>query len=151
MKRSYKSLEMECNAALKSCAVIAKSLGIAGASQGEIIAQVHRLVGENAVLMAGVSNISHCCGTLYENQVMVSAMETIQGIIQEVIESSRTSITTQALNEFKAQGVEEFANSKRRQAVKMNIKGNKSVRNMANRVAYDAEAFAASMRWQHHG
>lgn len=54
----YETLKAERDSALNTCTLIADALGITGAVAGDTIARVQQLVGENAVMLKLLADIS---------------------------------------------------------------------------------------------
>ena len=62
----YETLKAERDAALNTCTLIAEALGITGAVEGETIARVKQLIGENAALRSGATYFSYGVDSGYE-------------------------------------------------------------------------------------
>ncbi|CNF20141.1 hypothetical protein [Yersinia intermedia] len=112
----YETLKDERDSALNTCSLIAEALGITGAVAGDTIARVQQLVGESAALKA-----ENCIQDFIISAVkdLVRESDGVTGwhrngdvatwdeVLPE-LSHSETPATTQALNEIKAQGVDEF-------------------------------------------
>ncbi|CNL10237.1 hypothetical protein [Yersinia frederiksenii] len=101
----YETLKAERDSALNTCSLIAEALGITGAVAGDTIAKVQQLVAENAALKNSYANY------LTEQNLQaapnVSPEAAFNHCVKWVDVMCPTPTTTQALNEIKAQGVEE--------------------------------------------
>lgn len=114
----YETLKSERDSALNTCSMIAEALGITGAVAGDTIAKVQQLVAESAALKA-----ENCIQDFIISAVkdLVRESDGVTGwhrngdvatwdeVLPE-LSHSETPATTQALNEIKAQGVEEYGN-----------------------------------------
>ncbi|HHH0171996.1 TPA: hypothetical protein ACPZI6_003966 [Yersinia enterocolitica] len=112
----YETLKSERDSALNTCSMIADALGITGAVAGDTIAKVKQLVAESAALKA-----ENCIQDFIISAVkdLVRESDGVTGwhrngdvatwdeVLPE-LSHSETPATTQALNEIKAQGVDEF-------------------------------------------
>ncbi|MDN0109418.1 hypothetical protein [Yersinia mollaretii] len=119
------------DSALNTCTLIAEALGITGAVAGDTIAKVQQLVAENAALKNSYANY------LTEQNLQaapnVSPEAAFNHCVKWVDVMCPTPTTTQALNEIKAQGVDEFAD---------NWQGKES----HSQISEMARRFAASLR-----
>ncbi|MCB5324487.1 hypothetical protein LH412_21080 [Yersinia intermedia] len=137
----YETLKSERDSALNTCSMIAEALGITGAVAGDTIAKVQQLVAESAALKA-----ENCIQDFIISAVkdLVRESDSVTGwhrngdvatwdeVLPE-LSHSETLATTQALNEIKAQGVEEFA-------------GNWQGKESHSQISEMARRFAASLR-----
>lgn len=137
----YETLKSERDSALNTCSMIADALGITGAVAGDTIAKVQQLVAESAALKA-----ENCIQDFIISAVkdLVRESDGVTGwhrngdvatwdeVLPE-LSHSETLATTQALNEIKAQGVEEFA-------------GNWQRKESHSQISEMARRFAASLR-----
>ncbi|CNH34230.1 hypothetical protein [Yersinia pekkanenii] len=112
----YETLKAERDSALNTCTLIAEALGITGAVAGDTIAKVQQLVAESAALRA-----ENCIQDFIISAVkdLVRESDGVTGwhrngdvatwdeVLPE-LSHSETPATTQALNEIKARGVDEF-------------------------------------------
>ncbi|CNL00761.1 Uncharacterised protein [Yersinia frederiksenii] len=112
----YETLKAERDSALNTCSLIAEALGITGAVAGDTIAKVKQLVAESAALKA-----ENCIQDFIISAVkdLVRESDGVTGwhrngdvatwdeVLPE-LSHSETPATTQALNEIKARGVDEF-------------------------------------------
>lgn len=140
----YETLKSERDSALNTCSMIADALGITGAVAGDTIAKVKQLVAESAALKA-----ENCIQDFIISAVkdLVRESDGVTGwhrngdvatwdeVLPE-LSHSETLATTQALNEIKAQGVEEFA-------------GNWQGKESHSQISEMARRFAASLRGEH--
>ncbi|HDL6653423.1 TPA: hypothetical protein PXJ40_004197 [Yersinia enterocolitica] len=140
----YETLKSERDSALNTCSLIAEALGITGAVAGDTIAKVQQLVAESAALKA-----ENCIQDFIISAVkdLVRESDGVTGwhrngdvatwdeVLPE-LSHSETLATTQALNEIKAQGVEEFA-------------GNWQGKESHSQISEMARRFAASLRGEH--
>ncbi|RXA94000.1 hypothetical protein [Yersinia sp. 2105 StPb PI] len=135
----YETLKSERDSALNTCSMIAEALGITGAVAGDTIAKVQQLVAESAALKA-----ENCIQDFIISAVkdLVRESDGVTGwhrngdvatwdeVLPE-LSHSETLATTQALNEIKAQGIDEWIASR-------NGRWNGTI--------IEAENFAASLR-----
>lgn len=103
------SLEAERDAALNTCSLIAEALGITGAVAGDTIARVQQLVAENAAAIEAVRIFSNATEQLTEIIGDEIGMDGVGKLLHGFSIVGSMPATTQALNEIKAQGVEELA------------------------------------------
>ncbi|HDL7646092.1 TPA: hypothetical protein PXO92_002709 [Yersinia enterocolitica] len=148
----YEMLKVERDAALNTYSLIAEALGITGAVAGKTIAKVQQLVAESAALKA-------------ENCIQDFIIAAVKDLVRESdgvtgwhlngdvatwdevlpeLSHSETPATTQAINEIKAQGVEEFS-SKMESITTIDSLG-KTRKRIAHRFIALATKFAASLR-----
>ncbi|WP_227729060.1 hypothetical protein [Yersinia proxima] len=114
------SLEADLNTALNTCSLIAEALGITGAVAGDTIARVQQLIGENAVMLKLLTDISENHSEFVdegENCMCASipldyVSEINMHVSRDVNAENPFIATDKALNEIKAQGVMEFATSR---------------------------------------
>ncbi|CNH97086.1 hypothetical protein [Yersinia intermedia] len=111
----YETLKAERDSALNTCSLITEALGITGAVAGDTIARVRQLVAESAALKA-----ENCIQDFIISAVkdLVRESDGVTGwhrngdvatwdeVLPE-LSHSETPATTQALNEIKAQGIDE--------------------------------------------
>lgn len=107
----------ERDAALNACTLIAEALGITGAVAGDTIARVRKLVGEGAVMLKLLTDISEnhsefvdemeCCMCASIPLDYVSEINTY--VSRDVNAENPFIATDAALNEIKAQGIDAFA------------------------------------------
>ena len=135
----YETLKADRDSALNTCSLIAEALGITGAVAGDTIAKVQQLVAESAALKA-----ENCIQDFIISAVkdLVRESDGVTGwhrngdvatwdeVLPE-LSHSETLATTQALNEIKAQGVDEGISSRK---------------GRWNGTTKEAELFAASLR-----
>ena len=135
----YETLKADRDSALNTCSLIAEALGITGAVAGDTIAKVQQLVAESAALKA-----ENCIQDFIISAVkdLVRESDGVTGwhrngdvatwdeVLPE-LSHSETLATTQALNEIKAQGVDEWIASRN---------------GRWNGTTKEAELFAASLR-----
>ncbi|WP_145547736.1 hypothetical protein [Yersinia intermedia] len=138
----YETLKAERDSALNTCSLIAEALGITGAVAGDTIAKVQQLVAESAALKA-----ENCIQDFIISAVkdLVRESDGVTGwhrngdvatwdeVLPE-LSHSETLATTQALNEIKAQGVDDWIASRN---------------GRWNGTTKEAEKFAASLRGEH--
>lgn len=148
----YETLKSERDSALNTCSLIAEALGITGAVAGDTIAKVQQLVAESAALKA-----ENCIQDFIISAVkdLVRESDGVTGwhrngdvatwdeVLPE-LSHSETLATTQALNEIKAQGVDEFAAEMER-ITDIDSLG-KTRKRIAHRFITLATKFAASLR-----
>ncbi|HHH0253864.1 TPA: hypothetical protein ACPZQ5_002669 [Yersinia enterocolitica] len=153
----YETLKAERDAALNTCSLIAEALGITGAVAGDTIAKVQQLVAESAALKA-----ENCIQDFIISAVkdLVRESDGVTGwhrngdvaawdeVLPE-LSHSETPATTQALNEIKAQGVDEFAAEMER-ITDIDSLG-KTRKRIAHRFITLATKFAASLRGEQNG
>lgn len=141
----YETLKAERDAALNTCTLIAEALGITGAVAGDTIAKVQQLVAENAALKNSYANY------LTEQNLQaapnVSPEAAFNHCVKWVDVMCPTPTTTQALNEMKAQGVDEFA-AEMESITDIDSLG-KTRKRIAHRFITLATKFAASLRGEH--
>ncbi|OVZ86597.1 hypothetical protein [Yersinia intermedia] len=138
----YEALKAERDSALNTCSLITEALGITGAVAGDTIARVRQLVAESAALKA-----ENCIQDFIISAVkdLVRESDGVTGwhrngdvatwdeVLPE-LSHSETLATTQALNEIKAQGVDDWIASRN---------------GRWNGTTKEAEKFAASLRGEH--
>ncbi|MDA5499929.1 hypothetical protein PGT17_20060, partial [Yersinia aleksiciae] len=100
-------LVAERDAALNTCSLIAEALGITGAVAGETIARVQQLVSENAAAIEAVRIFSNATEQLTEIIGDEIGMDGVSLLLHGFSIVGSMPATTQAINEIKAQGVEE--------------------------------------------
>ncbi|HHH0510823.1 TPA: hypothetical protein ACPZF0_004408 [Yersinia enterocolitica] len=151
----YETLKSERDSALNTCSMIAEALGITGAVAGDTIAKVQQLVAESAALKA-----ENCIQDFIISAVkdLVRESDGVTGwhrngdvatwdeVLPE-LSHSETPATTQALNEIKAQGVDEFA-AEMESITDIDSLG-KTRKRIAHRFITLATKFAASLRGSH--
>ncbi|CRE93579.1 TPA: hypothetical protein ACX4EX_001610 [Yersinia enterocolitica] len=137
----YETLKAERDSALNTCTLIAEALGITGAVAGDTIARVQQLVGENAVMLKLLTDISenhsefvdegdgYMCASIPLDYVSEINMY----VSRDVNAENPFPATDAAINEIKAQGVDEFAD---------NWQGKES----HSQISEMARRFAASLR-----
>ncbi|EKN3634283.1 hypothetical protein OZ698_000765 [Yersinia enterocolitica] len=106
----YETLKAERDAALNTCSLIAEALGITGAVAGDTIARVQQLVAENAAAIEAVRIFSNATEQLTEIIGDEIGMDGVSKLLHGFSIVGSMPATTQALNEIKAQGVEEYGN-----------------------------------------
>ncbi|CNL34491.1 Uncharacterised protein [Yersinia frederiksenii] len=158
----YETLKAERDAALNTCSLIAEALGITGAIAGDTIAKVHQLVAENAVMKQIIDSVtdldnepqyhSEGMGCGLEDRGITDrydamqhgwdcAMERVYGEVIPCAEELDFTATTQALNEIKAQAIENALDAQfGRQAVTDELTGKVYL------CSADLRQFAASLR-----
>ncbi|EKN3740016.1 hypothetical protein OU751_004618, partial [Yersinia enterocolitica] len=107
----YETLKAERDSALNACSLIAEALGITGAVAGDTIARVQQLVSENASAIEAVRIFSNATEQLTEIIGDEIGMDGVSKLLHGFSIVGSMPATTQALNEIKAQGVDEFADS----------------------------------------
>ncbi|WP_145559025.1 hypothetical protein [Yersinia mollaretii] len=151
----YETLKAERDSALNTCSLIAEALGITGAVAGDTIAKVKQLVAESAALKA-----ENCIQDFIISAVkdLVRESDGVTGwhrngdvatwdeVLPE-LSHSETPATTQALNEIKARGVDEFA-AEMESITDIDSLG-KTRKRIAHRFITLATKFAASLRGSH--
>ncbi|HEN3621456.1 TPA: hypothetical protein U5E34_002270 [Yersinia enterocolitica] len=104
----YETLKAERDAALNTCSLIADALGITGAVAGDTIAKVQQLVAENVAAIEAVRIFSNATEQLTEIIGDEIGMDGVSLLLHGFSIVGSMPATTQALNEIKAQGVDEF-------------------------------------------
>ncbi|VEE71628.1 hypothetical protein [Yersinia pseudotuberculosis] len=135
----YETLKAERDAALNTCTLIADALGITGAVAGETIAKVQQLVAENvAVRSEVVCWAKECDRIVHRHTNKITDMHQAQAAseLDEILKE-----TTQALNEIKAQGVEEQVSRLEGEYGELD--------DVCVMVFRDLREFAASLRGEH--
>ncbi|CND51646.1 hypothetical protein [Yersinia pseudotuberculosis] len=113
----YETLKAERDAALNTCSLIAESLGITGAVAGDTIARVQQLIGENAVMLKLLTDISENHSEFVDEgedcmcaSIPLDYVSEINMYVSRDVNAENPFIATdKALNEIKAQGVEMFS------------------------------------------
>ncbi|CNK49574.1 TPA: hypothetical protein ACGBQ6_004494 [Yersinia enterocolitica] len=140
----YETLKAERDSALNTCSLITEALGITGAVAGDTIAKVQQLVAENAALKNSYANY------LTEQNLQAAPNVSPEAVFNHCVKwvdvMCPTPTTTQALNEIKARGVDEFAEFLKVQAKESLSRGDHYVFDRLNAQAVTAERFAASLR-----
>lgn len=111
------SLKTDLDAALNTCTLIAEALGITGAVAGDTIARVQQLVGENAVMLKLLTDISENHSEFVDEgedsmcaSIPLDYVSEINMHVSRDVNAENPFIATdKALNETKAQGVDELA------------------------------------------
>lgn len=129
----YETLKAERDAALNTCTLIADALGVTGAVAGDTIAKVQQLVAENAAAIEAVRIFSNATEQLTEIIGDEIGMDGVGKLLHGFSIVGSMPATTQALNEAKAKGVDEFAD---------NWQGKES----HSQISEMARRFAASLR-----
>ncbi|HDL7807342.1 TPA: hypothetical protein PXP49_001598 [Yersinia enterocolitica] len=137
----YETLKAERDAALNTCTLIAEALGITGAVAGDTIARVQQLVGEKNALYVSLFNYGYGSGhhdtvegqytDIHRSDITTYHDDIVGELVEDLLRDMPA--TTQALNEIKAQGVDEFAD---------NWQGKES----RSQISEMARRFAASLR-----
>ncbi|ELX2307284.1 hypothetical protein [Yersinia enterocolitica] len=107
--RKIANIEDQRNAALNACTLIADALGIKGAVAGDTIAKVQQLVAENAAAIEAVRIFSNATEQLTEIIGDEIGMDGVSLLLHGFSIVGSMPATTQALNEIKAQGVDELS------------------------------------------
>lgn len=97
MKRSYKNLETEHNAALNTFTQIAEALGSQPPVTTDTLSLIRMLVAENATLKIFITD--ECWVPDLEHHSFIDAVQLIP----------KTPATSEVINGYRAQGVEAFA------------------------------------------
>ncbi|EPW9633186.1 hypothetical protein ACWTQ4_001050 [Yersinia enterocolitica] len=105
----YETLKSERDSALNTCSLIADALGIKGAVAGDTIAKVQQLVAENAAAIEAVRIFSNATEQLTEIIGDEIGMDGVSLLLHGFSIVGSMPATTQALNEIKAQGVDELS------------------------------------------
>ncbi|HHA0035904.1 TPA: hypothetical protein ACOEXB_002619 [Yersinia enterocolitica] len=137
----YETLKAERDSALNTCSLIAEALGITGAVAGDTIARVQQLVGEKNTLYVSLFNHGYGSGhhdtvegqytDIHRSDITTYHDDVVGELVEDLLRDMPA--TTQALNEIKAQGVDEFAD---------NWQGKES----HSQISEMARRFAASLR-----
>ncbi|HEN3248774.1 TPA: hypothetical protein U5D40_001243 [Yersinia enterocolitica] len=140
----YETLKAERDSALNTCSLIAEALGITGAVAGDTIARVQQLVGEKNALYVSLFNYGYGSGhhdtvegqytDIHRSDITTYHDDIVGELVEDLLRDMPA--TTQALNEIKAQGVDEFAD---------NWQGKES----HSQISEMARRFAASLRGEH--
>ncbi|HFR9151943.1 TPA: hypothetical protein ACTBC1_002345 [Yersinia enterocolitica] len=113
-------LVSERDAALNACTLIAEALGVTGAVAGDTITRVQQLIGENAVMLKLLTDVSNNHSEFLDDRedcmcasIPLDYISEINMYISRDVNAGNPFIATdKALNEIKAQGVMEFATSR---------------------------------------
>lgn len=140
----YETLKAERDAALNACSLIAEALGTTGAVAGDTIARVQQLVGENAVMLKLLTDISENHSEFVDEgedsmcaSIPLDYVSEINMHVSRDVNAENPFIATdKALNEIKALGVDGFAD---------NWQGKES----HSQISEMARRFAASLRGSH--
>ncbi|MCB5319096.1 hypothetical protein LH413_16500 [Yersinia massiliensis] len=124
-------LVAERDSALNACSLIADALGIKGAVAGDTIAKVQQLVAENVAAIEAVRIFSNATEQLTEIIGDEIGMDGVSLLLHGFSIVGSMPATTQALNEIKAQGVDDWIASRN---------------GRWNGTTKEAEKFAASLR-----
>ncbi|EKN3779494.1 TPA: hypothetical protein ACPZPV_002225 [Yersinia enterocolitica] len=106
---NYETSVADRDAALNTCTLIAEALGITGAVAGDTIAKVQQLVAENAAAIEAVRIFSNATEQLTEIIGDEIGMDGVSLLLHGFSIVGSMPATTQALNEIKAQGVDELS------------------------------------------
>lgn len=152
----YETLKAERDSALNACSLIAEALGITGTVAGDTIARVQQLVSENSVMLKLLTDISenhsefvdegdgYMCASIPLDYVSEINMY----VSRDVNAENPFPATDAAINEIKAQGVDEFIDGDLRSVcLSMGWDTNSS----AYLVQQLLREFAASLRGGQHG
>ncbi|MDA5499862.1 hypothetical protein, partial [Yersinia aleksiciae] len=132
-------LVAERDAALNTCTLIAEALGITGAVAGDTIARVQQLIGENAVMLKLLTDISENHSEFVDEvedcmcaSIPLDYVSEINAYVSRDVNAENPfPATDAAINEIKAQGVDEWIASRN---------------GRWNGTTKEAEEFAASLR-----
>ncbi|WP_145516114.1 hypothetical protein [Yersinia aleksiciae] len=132
-------LVAERDAALNTCSLIAEALGITGAVAGDTIARVQQLIGENAVMLKLLTDISENHSEFVDEvedcmcaSIPLDYVSEINAYVSRDVNAENPfPATDAAINEIKAQGVDEWIASRN---------------GRWNGTTKEAEEFAASLR-----
>ncbi len=110
----YETLKAERDAALNTCTLIADALGITGAVAGDTIARVQQLIGENAVMLKLLTDISENHSEFVDEgedcmcaSIPLDYVSEINMYVSRDVNAENPFIATdKALNEIKAQAIE---------------------------------------------
>ncbi|EQB9711662.1 hypothetical protein ACYZDC_001138 [Yersinia enterocolitica] len=137
----YETLKSERDSALNTCSLIADALGIKGAVAGDTIAKVQQLVAENAAAIEAVRIFSNATEQLTEIIGDEIGMDGVSKLLHGFSIVGSMPATTQALNEIKAQSIENALDAQfGRQAVTDELTGKVYL------CSADLRQFAASLR-----
>ncbi|HHB9522637.1 TPA: hypothetical protein ACOCPK_000022 [Yersinia enterocolitica] len=148
----YETLKAERDAALNTCTLIAEALGITGAVAGDTIARVQQLVGEKNAIYVSLFNYGYGSGhhdtvegqytDIHRSDITTYHDDIVGELVEDLLRDMPA--TTQALNEIKAQGVDEFA-AEMESITDIDSLG-KTRKRIAHRFITLATKFAASLR-----
>ncbi|WP_145555811.1 hypothetical protein [Yersinia canariae] len=105
----YETLIAERDSALNTCSLITEALGITGAVAGDTIAKVQQLVAENVAAIEAVRIFSNATEQLTEIIGDEIGMDGVSLLLHGFSIVGSMPATTKALNEIKAQGVDELS------------------------------------------
>ncbi|WP_314190014.1 hypothetical protein [Yersinia massiliensis] len=151
-RNTIAELENERNAALNTCSLIAKALGIKGAVAGDTIARVQQLVAEGAVMLKLLTDISENHSEFVDEaedcmcaSIPLDYVSEINAYVSRDVNAENPFIATDAsINEIKALGVDAFADD-----LGETIKGLSTTSTQykaVKSIVFRAVKFAASLR-----
>lgn len=151
-RNTIAELENERNAALNTCSLIAKALGIDGAVAGDTIARVQQLVAESAAAIEAVKIFSNATEQLTEIIGDEIGMDGVSKLLHGFSIIGSMPATTQMINEIEARGIDKFAVAMAEHAKKLSDTGLSYHANLDIHAQTEALQFAASLRGgEHHG